>query len=87
MATNNVENVTLTITLGSGDSHTLTIHAPGPQGSNPRFMVQQLEAAIDELHGRANKVLTAYGTQAPAIDAGFRAIARAATQMVDGNRS
>lgn len=60
---NNVETVTLTIELGNGDFHKMVVRQPGPQGSNPRFMIQQLEAALAELGRRADDVLTTSATQ------------------------
>jgi len=60
---NHVERVTLTVELGNGDMHKMVVHAPGPQGSNPRFMGQQLASALDDLARRAHETLETHASQ------------------------
>lgn len=60
---NHVEQVTVTLTLASGDQHTLTIHRPGPAGDNPRFLAQQIDAALEGLGERLHHLADMYAPQ------------------------
>lgn len=62
---NHVETGTVTIVLASGDSHTLVCARPQPHGDNPRFLGQQIEAAMTQLAWRAGPIADTYGDQIP----------------------
>lgn len=60
---NHVKSVTLIIETANGEMHKLVVHEPPPTGGNPRFMAQQVEAAVTELARRADDTMATYGQQ------------------------
>lgn len=63
---NHVESVTVTVTMGGGEQHTVIAPRPGNQGSNPRFVAQQVATGLAELGVRlAAAVEVLYGPQSP----------------------
>lgn len=63
MTTNCISRATLTIDLGNGDVHTYVVNNPSPAGSNPRFMGQQLQKAMEVLGNRARDLMDSYAPQ------------------------
>jgi len=63
MNSNHVEQVTVTVTLANGEQHTLTSNRPGPQGDNPRFLAQQIEAGMSDLGARLDRLADIYEDQ------------------------
>ena len=59
----NVEKITVTVTLSTGDEHTLVVRRPFPNGGNPRYIAQQIDNGLKELSERAGRVADLYDVQ------------------------